>query len=87
LALRRGVNLCKEGGQKGSRMAAFFSSSLHKKSRVSLFLPSYRARGRSLGSGRVRWWCGSEMRRQGEAGVVCGLINGVVLVYDGLGPF
>jgi hypothetical protein len=87
LALWRGINLCREGGQKGSRMAAFLSSSLHNKARVSLFLPSYRARGRSLGSRRVRWWCGSEMRWQGEAGVVCGLINGVVVVYGGLGPF
>jgi hypothetical protein len=29
----------------------------------------------------------SEMRQHRGAGVVCGLINGVVMVYGGLGPF
>jgi ribose/xylose/arabinose/galactoside ABC-type transport system permease subunit len=43
--------------------------------------------GDSLCSGGVGWWCVSEMRQHREVGVVCGLINGVVVVYGGLGPF
>jgi hypothetical protein len=41
--------------ERGSGLTAWASSSLQNKSRVSPFLLSYRARGWSLGSGRVRW--------------------------------
>jgi hypothetical protein len=68
-----------KGGQKGSNMVAFFSSSSHNIIRVSLLLLYYRARGRYLCSGRVRWWCGRGMRVQRGAVVGCGLI------YRGVG--
>jgi hypothetical protein len=69
--------------REGSECCRF--ARLLRRSEIRVLLPSSGTEPGevSLCFGSVRWWCVSEMRQQRGVGVVCGLINGVVMVYGG----
>jgi hypothetical protein len=60
LVLRRGVNLGREGGQKGSRMVAIFSSSLHSNLEFLFFFPVIEQGGGLWGLGGLGGGVGAE---------------------------